>query len=185
MAFHLLTHVDVRLSGGVIKLKELFQLSDRHSRHGRPAKAQRRPTAGQSPLRDMECTMLARMQTRLSSRILTQSPKKFFRLASQMRRENVNVLGDKPVRNDWRNSSCRVPGKVIWWARKKHGVEELIVKLEQGMYENVCSRVRVGEGFSKESEVKVGVHQGSVLSPLLFITEALSHEFRAGVPVCR
>ena len=26
-------------------------------------------------------------------------------------------------------------------------------------------RVRVGEDFSKEFEVKVGVHQGSVLSP--------------------
>ena len=52
------------------------------------------------------------------------------------------------------------------------------------MYANARSRVRVGEGFSKEFEVKVGVHQGSVFSPLLFIIvlEALSREFRAGVP---
>ena len=40
------------------------------------------------------------------------------------------------------------------------------------------------EGYSEEFEVKVGVHQGSVLSPLLFITvfEALSREFCSGVP---
>ena len=56
--------------------------------------------------------------------------------------------------------------------------------LVQGMYANVRSRVCVGEGFSNEFEVKIGVHQGSVLSPLLFIIvlEALSREFRAGVP---
>ena len=75
----------------------------------------------------------------------------------------------------------RVPQEVIWWALRKLGVEEWIV---QGMYANARSRVPVGEGFSKEFEVKVRVHQGSVLSPLLFIIvlEALSREFRAGVP---
>ena len=52
------------------------------------------------------------------------------------------------------------------------------------MYANARSRVRVGEGYNEEFEVKVGVHQGSVLSPLLFIIvlEALSREFRSGVP---
>ena len=52
------------------------------------------------------------------------------------------------------------------------------------MYSNARSRVRVGERYSEEFEVNVGVHQGSVLSPLLFIIvlEALSHEFRCGVP---
>ena len=60
----------------------------------------------------------------------------------------------------------------------------MIVGLVQGMYTNARSRVRVGEGFRQEFEVKVGVHQGSVLSPLLLIIvlEALSLEFRAGVP---
>ena len=49
---------------------------------------------------------------------------------------------------------------------------------------NARSRVCVGEGYSEEFEVKVGVHQGSVLSPLLFIIvlEALSSKFRCGVP---
>ena len=78
----------------------------------------------------------------------------------------------------------RVPRKVIWWALRKLGVEEWIVRLVQGMYANAWSHVRVGEGYSEEFEVKVGVHQGSVLSPQLFIIvlEALSWEFRCGVP---
>ena len=72
----------------------------------------------------------------------------------------------------------------LQWALRKLGVEEWIVRLVQGMYANARSRVRVGEGYSEEFVVKVGVHQGSVLSPLLFIIvlEALSREFRSGVP---
>ena len=78
----------------------------------------------------------------------------------------------------------RVPRKVIWWVLRKLGVDEWIVRLVQGMYTNTRSSVRVGEGYSEEFEVKVGVHQGSVLSPLLFIIvlEALSCEIRVGVP---
>ena len=54
----------------------------------------------------------------------------------------------------------RVPGKVIWWALRKLGVEEWIVRLVQGMYAITLSQVRVCEGFSKEFEVKVGTPPG-------------------------
>ena len=47
-------------------------------------------------------------------------------------------------------------------------MDEWIVRLVHGMYSNARSCVRVGEGYSEEFEVKIGVHQGSVLSPLLF-----------------
>ena len=58
------------------------------------------------------------------------------------------------------------------------------MRVIQGIYTNVRSRVRVNGQYSEEFGVGVGVHQGSVLSPLLFILvlEALSHEFRTGVP---
>ena len=58
-----------------------------------------------------------------------------------------------------------------------------IVQLVQGMYANVQSHVLVGEGYSEEFEVTVGVHQGRVFSLLLFIImfEALSREFHSGV----
>lgn len=52
------------------------------------------------------------------------------------------------------------------------------------MYTNARSRVRVNDTYSDEFSVKVGVHQGSVISPLLFIIvlEALFREFRTGCP---
>ena len=70
----------------------------------------------------------------------------------------------------------RVPRKVIWWAMRKLGLEEWIVRFVQAMYNN--------NTYSDEFGVKVGVHQGSVLSPLLFVTvlEALSCEFCTGTP---
>ena len=78
----------------------------------------------------------------------------------------------------------RVPQDVIWWAMRKLGIDEWLVHLVQSMYTDVRSRVRVGNGYSEEFGVGVGVHQGSVLSPLLFIIvlEALSREFRTECP---
>ena len=62
---------------------------------------------------------------------------------------------------------------------RKLSVDEWIVKFE-GMYENVRSCVWVCKGLRDEFEVKFGVHQGSVLSPLLFIIvlDALSRKIR-------
>ena len=52
------------------------------------------------------------------------------------------------------------------------------------MYENAKSTVNINGTIGDPFPVKVGVHQGSVLSPLLFIIvlEALSREFRTGLP---
>ena len=78
----------------------------------------------------------------------------------------------------------RVPRKVLWWALRSLGVEEWAVHVIQGMYMDVKSRVRVNGQYSKEFGVGVGVHQGSVLSPLLFILalEALLRQFHTGMP---
>ena len=47
-----------------------------------------------------------------------------------------------------------VPQKVIWRVLRKLGVEECIVLIVQGMLDNAPSQVGVGEGFSKEFEMK-------------------------------
>jgi hypothetical protein len=63
------------------------------------------------------------------------------------------------------------------------GVEEWAVKIIWAMYTNIRSLVRVNGQYIEEFRVGVVVHQGSVLSLLLFIIvlEALSREFRSGV----
>ena len=50
------------------------------------------------------------------------------------------------------------------------------------MYHNASSKVFMENCFSNSVCANAGVHQGSVLSPLLFIMvlEALSQEFRTG-----
>ena len=64
------------------------------------------------------------------------------------------------------------------------GVPESIVRVVQAMYHNARSKVRIGSECSEEFEVGVGVHQGSVLRPVLFmiVLEALSKDHRISVP---
>ena len=52
------------------------------------------------------------------------------------------------------------------------------------MYTGAKTVVRTVYGNSKGFEVKVGMHQGSALSPLLFVIvmEAISREFRVALP---
>jgi len=73
---------------------------------------------------------------------------------------------------------------VLWWALRVVKVEEWIVKIIQSMSVGVKTIVKIDEGESEEFGVRVGVHQGSILSPLLFIIvlEALSREFRVRLP---
>ena len=64
----------------------------------------------------------------------------------------------------------RVPRRVMEWAMRKKGLPEILVKAVMSLYEGAETKVRVGSGLSGEFSVKVGVHQESVLSPLLFAT---------------
>ena len=82
----------------------------------------------------------------------------------------------------------RLPRKMVWWALKQQGVDEKTIRVIQILYESSRAMVRIGTTngvkYGKEFEVKIGVHQGSVLSPLLFITvmEEVSKKVRRGIP---
>lgn len=63
----------------------------------------------------------------------------------------------------------RVLHDLIWRALRTHGVPEVYVKWTQLLYHNPTSVVRCPVGISPPFAINVGVHQGSALSPLLFI----------------
>ena len=75
-----------------------------------------------------------------------------------------------------------VPRKVLWWALRKVGVDEWLIRPIQAMCTNAKSSVRINGQFSSWFDIQVGVHQGSVLGPFVFIIvmEALSRHFRTG-----
>ena len=57
----------------------------------------------------------------------------------------------------------------VWWASRYLGVDEWKVSVIRAMYEDVTTKVRLNGRESNAFSVRVGVHQGSVLRPLLFI----------------
>ena len=62
--------------------------------------------------------------------------------------------------------------------------EKGMIRLIKAMYAGSTTAVKVQREGTESFEVKVGVHQGSVLSPLLFVMvmEALSRDCREGLP---
>ena len=63
----------------------------------------------------------------------------------------------------------RVPREVVEWSLRQEGVPKWLGRAVMATYEGARTAVRVGTGLSQDFEVKVGVHQGSVLSPLHFV----------------
>jgi hypothetical protein len=78
----------------------------------------------------------------------------------------------------------RVPRKVIEWALRRKRIPERMVAAVMALYVDSRSRVKTMAVISKWFHIVVGVHQGSVLSPLLFITvmDEVVTEVRKGVP---
>ena len=77
----------------------------------------------------------------------------------------------------------RVPRKVMEWALRKKSLPEALVKAVMSLYEGLRTKVRVASGLSDEFGVRVGVHQGSVISPLIFaiVVDAVTEQARKGL----
>ena len=84
---------------------------------------------------------------------------------------------------DMEKAFDRVPRRVVEWSLRKKGLPERLVCAVMSLYDEAKTRIRVGSGLSDEFAVKVGVHQGSVLSPLLFAiaVDVIVEEAREGL----
>ena len=63
----------------------------------------------------------------------------------------------------------RVPREEIWRCTRERNVPEKYVKLIQDMYRGCQTKVRSAAGESGSFTMDVGLHQGSALSPYLFL----------------
>ena len=76
----------------------------------------------------------------------------------------------------------RVPRKAIVWALRRQEIPERLIRLVMCLYTDSKSRVCAAGGVSELFNIGVGVHQGSTLSPLLFVLvmEEVSKQVRRG-----
>ncbi len=70
---------------------------------------------------------------------------------------------------DLENAYDRVPRDLIWWALRKKNMPEAYITIIQDMYKATKTRVKTHCGLTQYFNIEVGLHQGSTLSPLLFI----------------
>ena len=78
---------------------------------------------------------------------------------------------------DLKKAYDRAPREELWYCMRKSG---MYVRLEQDMYEGSKTVVRCAIETTESFKVKIGLHQGSALSPFLFamIMDRITDEVR-------
>jgi Reverse transcriptase (RNA-dependent DNA polymerase) len=62
----------------------------------------------------------------------------------------------------------KIPRNIMWWVLKRKLVPTKYVTLIKDMYTNIVTCVRVCDSESNTFSIKIGLHQGSTLSPYIF-----------------
>ncbi|GJN32082.1 hypothetical protein PR202_gb20556 [Eleusine coracana subsp. coracana] len=80
----------------------------------------------------------------------------------------------------------KVPRNVMWWALEKHKVPTKYITLIKDMYRDARTCVRTCDGDTNDFPIKIGLHQGSALSPYLFalVMDKVTREIQSDVPWC-
>ena len=78
----------------------------------------------------------------------------------------------------------RVPRQEVWRCMRVKGVSEKYVRIVNDMYREATTQVRSSVGTTEKFEVRVGLHQGSALSPYIFdmVMDVIVAEVKDEVP---
>ena len=79
-----------------------------------------------------------------------------------------------------------VPREVLWKALEKKGVRVGYIRVIQDIYEGVVTSVRTPGGETTDFPIRIGLHQGSALSPYLFniVLDVLTASIQEEIPKC-
>ena len=77
-----------------------------------------------------------------------------------------------------------VPRDLVYWCLRRRGVPEKLVRLVESTYHGASTVVRTMHDRTDKFSIRVGLYQGSGLSPFLFIVvvDVIRKEFRRGLP---
>ena len=94
----------------------------------------------------------------------TTKPIFILRMMQEKYREKVHL-----VFVDLEKAYDKVPRELLWWSLRKNNVPEGYIKVIQDMYKDSLTQIQTRYGCTDYFSIDVGLHQGSALSPLLFI----------------
>jgi hypothetical protein len=73
----------------------------------------------------------------------------------------------------------------MWWALEKYKVPAKYITLIKDMYGNVVTSVRTRGGDTDDFPIKIGLHQGSALSPYIDLVMAeVTRDIQGDIPWC-
>ena len=109
-----------------------------------------------------------------------------FALRQVMEKYREKQRGLHIVFIDLEKAYDRVPRQEVWRCMREKGTPEKYVSLIQDMYEGATTKVKSSVGLTRSIQVRVGLHQGSALSPYLFdlVMDVISQEIRDMSPWC-
>jgi Reverse transcriptase (RNA-dependent DNA polymerase) len=80
----------------------------------------------------------------------------------------------------------KIPRNIMWWALKRKLVPTKYVTLIKDMYTNAVTYVRACDSESDTFPIKIGLHQGSALSPYIFtlVMDEITKGIQEDIPWC-